>query len=185
MDKEVRALAQCRLLRHRLGGAGAGSGNDLDQAALWPTGPVRAVVAAAAAAAADDDDDDDDDDEDDGDDDDDDEDDGDDDDMMMMMMMFPPLSLLEDSVSHESWKMGFLLLLLVCGRRDYGQRLTQLSCDGKTTRVLKTVIRRVRKTGNVDYRRKAEAESCQYGDRAGLNLHPATEGGSLQAIPYL
>lgn len=52
IDKEIRALAQCRLLGHRLGGAGAGSGDDLAQAALWPTGPVRAVDDAAAAAAA-------------------------------------------------------------------------------------------------------------------------------------
>lgn len=51
IDVEVRALAQGRLLRHRLGGAGAGSRDELAQAALWPTGPVRAVDAAAAAAA--------------------------------------------------------------------------------------------------------------------------------------
>lgn len=51
IDMEVRALAQCRLLgQHRLGGAGAGSRDDLAQAALWPTGPVRAVDAAVAAA---------------------------------------------------------------------------------------------------------------------------------------
>lgn len=51
IDVEVRALAQCRLLGHRLGGAGAGSRDDVAQAALWPTGPVWAVDAAAAAAA--------------------------------------------------------------------------------------------------------------------------------------
>lgn len=51
IDVEVQALAQCRLLRHRLGGAGAGSGDDVAQAVLWPTGPVWAVDAAAAAAA--------------------------------------------------------------------------------------------------------------------------------------
>lgn len=51
IDKEVRALAQCRLLGHRLGGAGAGSRDDVAQAALWSTGPVRAVDAAAATAA--------------------------------------------------------------------------------------------------------------------------------------
>lgn len=50
IDVEVRALAQCRLLGHRLGGAGAGSRDDVAQAALWPTGPVWAVDAAAAAA---------------------------------------------------------------------------------------------------------------------------------------
>lgn len=50
IDVEVRALAQCRLLRHRLGGAGAGSGDGVAQAALWPAGPVWAVDAAAAAA---------------------------------------------------------------------------------------------------------------------------------------
>lgn len=50
IDVEVRALAQCRLFRHRLGGAGAGSRDDVAQAALWPTGPVWAVDAAAAAA---------------------------------------------------------------------------------------------------------------------------------------
>lgn len=49
IDMEVRALAQCRLLGHRLGGAGAGSGDELVQAALWSTGPVRAVDAAVAA----------------------------------------------------------------------------------------------------------------------------------------
>lgn len=32
------------------GGAGAGSGDGVAQAALWPTGPVWAVDAAAAAA---------------------------------------------------------------------------------------------------------------------------------------
>lgn len=52
VDVEVQALAQCRLLRHRLGGAGAGSGDDVAQAALWPTGPVWAVDAAAAAPTA-------------------------------------------------------------------------------------------------------------------------------------
>lgn len=51
IDVEVRALAQCRLLGHRLGGTGAGSRDDVAQAALWPTGPVWAVDAAAAAAA--------------------------------------------------------------------------------------------------------------------------------------
>lgn len=51
IDMEVRALAKCRLLRqHRLGGAGAGSRDDLAQAALRPTGPVWAVDAAVAAA---------------------------------------------------------------------------------------------------------------------------------------
>lgn len=52
IDVEVRALAQCRLLGHRLGGTGAGSRDDVAQAALWPTGPVWAVDAAAAAPTA-------------------------------------------------------------------------------------------------------------------------------------
>lgn len=51
VDVEVRALAQCRLLGHRLRGVGAGPGASVVQAAFQPTGPVRAVNAAAAAAA--------------------------------------------------------------------------------------------------------------------------------------
>lgn len=35
--------------------------------------------------------------------------------MLLLLLLLPPLSLLEDSVSQESWKMGFLLLLLVWG----------------------------------------------------------------------
>lgn len=37
--------------------------------------------------------------------------------MLLLLLLLPPLSLLEDSVSQESWKMGFLLLLLVWGGR--------------------------------------------------------------------
>lgn len=50
VDVEVRALAQCRLLRNRLRGVGAGPGSHVAQAALRPARPVRAVDAAAAAA---------------------------------------------------------------------------------------------------------------------------------------
>lgn len=35
--------------------------------------------------------------------------------LMLLLLLLPLLSLLEDSVSQESWKMGFLLLLLVWG----------------------------------------------------------------------
>lgn len=52
VDAEVRALAQCRLLRNRLRGVRAGPGAHVVQAALRPACPVRAVDAAAAAAAA-------------------------------------------------------------------------------------------------------------------------------------
>lgn len=52
VDVEVEALAQRRLLGHRLRRVRAGSSHGLAQATFRPTGPVRAVDAAAAAAAA-------------------------------------------------------------------------------------------------------------------------------------
>lgn len=33
--------------------------------------------------------------------------------LLMLLLLLPPLSLLEDSVSQDSWKTGFRLLLLV------------------------------------------------------------------------
>lgn len=52
VDVEVGALAQRGWLGRGLRGVGARPGGEVVQAALWPTGPVRAADAAAAAAAA-------------------------------------------------------------------------------------------------------------------------------------
>lgn len=50
VDVKVRALAERGLIRHGLGCVGAGSSDDLVQAAFRPTAPVWAVDAAATAA---------------------------------------------------------------------------------------------------------------------------------------